>query len=107
MLTSAFLRFIARDANAIVAFVTKLNDRLDSFLAKHDAEVAAFEADIEIAVSYGKAEIARIEAMIEAMIEDEVETIKSKIEDKAAAAAIVATIKAALPGNTPAETAEK
>lgn len=82
MLTSAILRFFSRDIDALVAFINKLDARLDAFMARHDAEVAAFEQDIEDTLNDAHLRVAQIE---------------EKIEDKLKAAAIVAGIKAALP----------
>lgn len=82
MLTSILLRFIARNVDSIVNFVNKLDAELDAFMARHDAEVAAFETEIEQVWEDAEKRVAEIE---------------QSIEDKAKAALIVAGLKKALP----------
>lgn len=101
MLTSILTRFIARNSDALVAFIVKLDARLDAFLAKHDTELASIEHEIEIVTSHAAAEVARIEALAE----DQVETLKEQITQRVQKAAVVAAIKAALP-TTPTQPAE-
>lgn len=46
MLKSVILRYVARNVQSIVDFMTSLDTHLDAYLEKHDAEVAAFESKI-------------------------------------------------------------
>lgn len=96
MLTSVVVRVIARSSNSIVSFFTALDARLDVFLAKHDAEVLAFEN--EVAGIKAKAQTEALRIAREA--KEEVEEIEAKIAAKSDAAAVLLGIKNSLPTNT-------
>ncbi len=81
-LQSILLRLVSRNVQSIVDFVVRLDAQLDAFLEKHDAEVAAKEA-----------EIVQIAERAEQTIAD----LRADIEAKAKAASVVVAIKLSLP----------
>jgi DNA repair ATPase RecN len=93
MLQSIALAWISRNVDALVAFITKLDARLDVFLAKHDAEVVGYEQDIED-VMHSAYELA---AKIEREAEEVANDLRTKIDASIKSAATVKAIKAALP----------
>ncbi len=93
MLKSLFFRWVARSSDSIVAFVISLDEELDKFLAKHDAEVAGFEQEIVDLRNDAQAEAQRI--LDEA--EDAVKSVTDTIDEKVKAAKILAGLKKSLP----------
>jgi hypothetical protein len=81
-LQSILLRFVARNVQSIVDFMTALDTKLDAFLVAHDNEVAALEDKIEAVFDDANKRVSEIEA---------------EIESKVKSAAIVAGLKAGLP----------
>lgn len=96
MLTSIFLRFVARNVDGLIGFLNKLDAELDTFLAKHDSEVAGFEQDIKDLLNDAEAEAKRILDEAEAAAAD----LRDEITGRVKKAATVAAIKAALPTAT-------
>ena len=93
MLTSLFLRWVARNSDALVKFVTDLDAKLDTFLAEHDAAAAAFEQDIRNVRD-------DVQAKIDAIIaegNEAVESIEAEAAKRAKAAKILLGVKSALP----------
>ncbi|HEX7850154.1 MAG TPA: hypothetical protein VF485_10535 [Sphingomonas sp.] len=85
MITRILLAFVARSADSIVTFVQHLDQKLETFLAQHDEEVLALEADIVTIREHADADIA---------------DIRAEIADRQGKAAIVAALKTSLPGST-------
>jgi len=82
MITKILLAFVARSADSIVAFVQHLDQKLETFLAQHDEDVLALEADIVTIREHDEVDIAEIRA---------------EIADRQGKAAIVAALKSSLP----------
>lgn len=92
-LTSLFLRWVARSADALVSFIVELDAKLDAFLLKHDADVAAFEQEIEDAFEDAE----RIVEEVHAAASERAAAIKNKIDEANKAATILKGLKQALP----------
>jgi hypothetical protein len=87
MITRILLALVARSADSIVAFVQRLDHTLEAFLAQHDEDVLALEADIVTIREHAQVDIAEIRA---------------EIADRQDKAAIVAALKTSLPTSAPA-----
>jgi len=85
MITKILLALVARSADSIVAFVQRLDNTLETFLAQHDEDVLSLEADIVTIREHADHDIAEIRA---------------EIADRQSKAAIVASLKASLPTAT-------
>ena len=90
MVTNFLLAIVARSADSIVAFVQRLDAKLETFLAQHDEDVLALEADIETIREHADADIA---------------SIRAEIADRQGKAAIVVALKSSLPGTQAASQA--
>lgn len=89
MLNSLFLRLIARSSDSLVAFVIALDAKLDTFLAKHDAELAELEGKIGDIIDDAEAEV----EIIRADAETKVTEVKDAITKAVEAAELLARLK--------------
>ena len=92
MLNSLFLRLIARSSDSLVAFVIALDAKLDSFLAKHDSDVAGFEAEIGEIINDAEAQIESIRAEADEAVAD----VKAAIDKAVETAEVLARLKTVL-----------
>lgn len=92
-LTSVFLRWVARNSDRLVQFITDLDAEIDKLLLKYNDDVTALEGNIRDVYLDTEALISAAEEAAEETISD----IRDRIDEATKGARILQNIKTGLP----------
>lgn len=92
-LTSVFLRWVARNSDRLVQFITDLDAEIDKLLLKYNDDVTALEGNIRDVYLDTEALIAAAEEAAEETVAD----IRDRIDEATKGARILQNIKTGLP----------